>query len=81
MKKRWMIFVLGGLIAVSAVGMSLGTNVASAADPANTGHMMQGGQAMMQDSQTMAGMMNQPEMRMDMNQMPSSDMTSHQTMF
>jgi periplasmic protein CpxP/Spy len=63
MKKRLMIWVLGGLIAVSAVGMSFGAKVVSAADQGKQSQMMQGNQGMMQDPKAMADMMKSPDMQ------------------
>ncbi|MDR3591751.1 MAG: hypothetical protein P4N41_19020 [Negativicutes bacterium] len=67
MKKRMMIWVLGGLIAVSAAGFGFGASVASAADAAGQAPMkhdgMMDGKGMMQYPKAMAEMMKSPEMQ------------------
>jgi hypothetical protein len=67
MKKSLMIWVLGGLITVSAIGLSFDANKVSAADQPKQAQTMQG-QDMMQgmknmDPKSMAAMMNSPEMQ------------------
>jgi periplasmic protein CpxP/Spy len=63
MKKKVMIWVLGGLIVVSAAGFGFGASVASAADQGKQGQMMQGSPGMMQDPKAMADMMKSPDMQ------------------
>lgn len=60
MKKSLMIWVLGGLITVSAVGLSFDANKVSAAEQPKQSQMMQMNNM---DPKSMATMMNSPEMQ------------------